>query len=249
MSIMSIMSIIAIIAIIALIEKQQYIAIYCNILQYIYIYCMTGSRTNNLLGSFFYSNKIAIYCSPGEATTPLAGSLFPCSRLKICPFPKNLHGGPSYVDWIMYVDWIIFTIGINASLIPFAAATLLAVWDLSLSGNPTAVGGPALPPAPCSWPGPRSGAAATLAREILFEVAVAVALAPSTPVTVVVVGPLLRLHCCRRWWTAMATEGAMCGVNNREGSRRRAWYDRYVDNLYRTVIPGKIGDGTDRFRF
>ena len=37
-----------------------------QLLQNIYIYCRTRSRTNYLLGSFFYSNIIAIYCSPGE---------------------------------------------------------------------------------------------------------------------------------------------------------------------------------------
>jgi hypothetical protein len=59
--------------------------------------------------------------------------------------------------------------------------------------------------------------------------------------------PRLCLDCSR----PTATEGATRGVNNREGgrSRSRAWYDRSVENLYRTVIPEKFGDETDRFRF
>ena len=56
-------------------------------------------------------------------------------------------------------------------------------------------------------------------------------------------------HCCCRRRTAMAMEGAMCGVNNREGGQRRAWYYHFVDNLYRMVVLGKFGDGTDQFRF
>ena len=39
----------------------------------------------------------------------------------------------------------------------------------------------------------------------------------------------------------VVTEGAMCGVNSREGGRRRAWYDHSVENLYITVIPGNLG--------
>ena len=46
----------------------------------------------------------------------------------------------------------------------------------------------------------------------------------------------------------MATEGAMCCVDYKEGGRHRAWYDRSVENIYRTVILEKFGDGTDRFR-
>jgi hypothetical protein len=45
-------------SIIEIIGNNWKTAMYCNILQYIYIYCRAVSRTNNLLGSFFTPIKL-----------------------------------------------------------------------------------------------------------------------------------------------------------------------------------------------
>jgi hypothetical protein len=34
----------------------------------------------------------------------------------------------------------------------------------------------------------------------------------------------------------MATEGAMCGVNDGEGGQRSAWYYHFIENFYRMVL-------------